>query len=85
MSEIDCWVHRRNKPQIGDIVLFDCVFRNEEHDHIAIIVDVNKDFITTAEGNFNNVSAIVKRTYNNVRGYIRLDDKKTTWRRSYEN
>ena len=72
LPEIDCWVERNNKPQIGDIVLFDHVFRGEEHDHIAIIIDVCECFITTAEGNFNNVSAIVKRTYDNVRGYVRL-------------
>jgi len=72
LPEIVCWVERNNKPHIGDIVLFDYVFKNEEHDHIAIIVNACKDFITTAEGNFNNVSAIVKRKYGNVRGYIRL-------------
>lgn len=59
-------------PQIGDIVLFDYICQNKEHDHIAIITDVSQEYIETAEGNFNNISAIVKRPYNNVRGYIRL-------------
>ncbi|MCL2217542.1 MAG: CHAP domain-containing protein [Defluviitaleaceae bacterium] len=73
LPEINCWVAKESDPEAGDIVLFDNVFENKEHDHIAIIIDVQGDFITTAEGNFNNVSAIVKRTYDNVRGYIRLD------------
>ncbi|MCL2407878.1 MAG: CHAP domain-containing protein [Defluviitaleaceae bacterium] len=73
LPEVDCWVDRTEKPEIGDIVLFDRVFENKEHDHIAIIIDICDDLITTAEGNFNNVSAIVKRGYGNVRGYIRLN------------
>ena len=72
LPEINYWISRDEQPQVGDIVLFDCIFENKEHDHIAIIVDVCDGFITTAEGNFNNVSAIVRRTYENIRGYIRL-------------
>ena len=72
LPEINCWIPKEERPKIGDIILFDYVFNNKEHDHIGIIIDVNNDFITTAEGNFNNVSAIVKRTYNNIRGYIRM-------------
>ncbi|MCL2396544.1 MAG: CHAP domain-containing protein [Defluviitaleaceae bacterium] len=72
LPENNCWFGHSNKPQIGDIVLFDYIFAQKEHDHIAIVIDVCEHFITTAEGNFNNVSAIVKRTYENVRGYVRI-------------
>jgi len=79
LPEVDYWIYKSKQAQIGDIVLFDYVFNNEEHDHIAIIVDVHEDYITTAEGNFNNVSAIVKRPYDNVRGYIRLNQDIDEW------
>jgi len=59
-------------PEIGDIVIFDRIFKDEEHDHIAIVLDSDEHILETAEGNFNNVSAIVKRPYDNVRGYLRL-------------
>jgi hypothetical protein len=72
LPEINCWLNKNEKPEIGDIVLLDYVFKNEEHDHIAIILNLSESIIETAEGNFNNVSAIVKRPYQNVRGYIRL-------------
>ena len=72
LPEVNYWVNKDKSPEIGDIALFDYVFKNEEHDHIGIIIDVRGGFIITAEGNFNNTSAIVKRTFDNVRGYIRL-------------
>ena len=72
LPEINCWVPKTESPKIGDIVIFDRVSRDAENDHIGIVVDVRDGFIETAEGNFNNVSAIVKRTRGNERGYVRL-------------
>lgn len=59
-------------PKIGDIILFDNVFENKEHYLIGIIIDVDIERIETAEGNVNNVTALVKRSYSNVRGFVRL-------------
>ena len=68
--------HKRDEkyiPEPGDIVLFDQVFQNEEHDHIGIILEVQGSFLITAEGNHNNVSAIIKRPIDDhIRAYIRI-------------
>lgn len=62
-------------PEAGDIVLFDRVFDGSEHDHIGIVVAVRDDEITVAEGNFNNVSAVVARKRDDhIRCYIRLPE-----------
>lgn len=66
----------KSAPQAGDIVLFDRVFNNSEHDHIGVVLDVQPEFIVTAEGNFNNVSAVVNRKRDeHIRGYIRIPEK----------
>jgi len=31
-------VDKNKNPEIGDIVLFDRIFKNEEHDHIAMVI-----------------------------------------------
>lgn len=63
-------------PDVGDIVLYDFVFINQEHDHIGIVVGVENDTLRVAEGNVGNISAIVTRKRDdNVRGYIRISDK----------
>ena len=63
-------------PRIGDIVLFDRVFDNTEHDHIGIVLEVSAEYIVTAEGNFNNISAVVERKRDeHIRGYIRIPEK----------
>ena len=41
----------------GDIVLYDRVFENREHDHIGIIVEMREGFILVAEGNVNNITS----------------------------
>lgn len=62
-------------PKPGDIVLFDRVFRDLEHDHIGIIVAADENSITVAEGNINNISGIIKRKRNeHIRAYIRLPE-----------
>lgn len=63
--------------QSGDIVLFDRVFNNSEHDHIGIVLEVSADTITVAEGNTSNsnISAVVNRPIDeHIRGYIRIPD-----------
>jgi hypothetical protein len=60
-------------PERGDIVLFDRIFDDKEHDHIGIVVGVEPDSITVAEGNINNVSGIIKRKKDEyIRSYIRI-------------
>lgn len=51
-------------PMAGDVVLFDRVFNNTDHDHIGIVLENYDNHIITAEGNVENVSRILecKRT-----------------------
>ncbi len=64
------------EPQIGDIVLYDNVFIDQEHDHIGIIVDTSQDYLRVAEGNINNISSVVRRPLNSkIRGFIRIPDR----------
>ncbi len=59
----------------GDIVLYDRVFENREHDHIGIIVEMREGFILVAEGNVNNRSEIIERPVDeHIRAYIRIPD-----------
>lgn len=65
-------------PEVGDIVLFDNVYENKEHDHIGIVIEVNKDYLLVAEGNIpgTNTSGIVKRKRDNhIRAYIRIPNE----------
>lgn len=70
--------HKRDEnfvPETGDIVIYDRVFINQEHDHIGIILEVKGDTITVAEGNtFNdNISRVVARKVDeHIRAYIRI-------------
>jgi len=62
-------------PEIGDIVLFDNVCIDHEHDHIGIIIENTNESIMVAEGNINNVSGIIERKKDShIRAYIRLSD-----------
>ena len=72
LPEVSKWVEKGKAPQKGDIVLFSKVYDGKEPDHIGIVTDISETWIQSAEGNFNNVSAIVKRPYDCVYGYIRL-------------
>ena len=63
------------QPAAGDIVLFDQVFNNTDHDHIGIVLENHADFILTAEGNVENVSRILERKKDShIRAYIRIPD-----------
>ena len=60
-------------PLRGDIVLFDRVFEDKEHDHMGIVLAVSDTTITTAEGNVNNMSAILERPRDiHIRAVIRM-------------
>ena len=62
-------------PEAGDIVLYDRVFENKEHDHIGIVLENGGDMILAAEGNVNNVSELVERPKDeHIRAYIRIPD-----------
>ena len=62
-------------PEAGDIVLYDRVFENREHDHIGIVIEVRGDTILAAEGNVSNRSALIERPVDgHIRGYIRIPD-----------
>lgn len=62
-------------PEPGDIVLYDRVFENKEHDHMGIVLENRGHTLLAAEGNVNNVSAIVERPLDeHIRGYIRIPD-----------
>lgn len=60
-------------PEPGDLVLYDRVFEDKEHDHIGIVLEHLDNKMMVAEGNFNNVSAIVERDLDeHIRGFIRI-------------
>ena len=62
-------------PEAGDIVLYDRVFENREHDHMGIILQSTESAIIAAEGNLNNLSGIIERPKDgHIRGYIRIPD-----------
>lgn len=72
--------HRRGSgfvPEAGDIVIYDRVFINREHDHIGIVLKVSEESILAAEGNIfdENVSGLVERARDeHIRAFIRLPD-----------
>ena len=60
-------------PARGDIVIYDRVFDPGPHDHMGIVVEVLDRRIRVAEGNVNDLSAVVERARDrHIRGYIRL-------------
>lgn len=64
------------QPAPGDIVLFDRVFNNTDHDHIGIVLENHDDHIITAEGNVDNVSRILERKKDShIRAYLRIPDR----------
>ena len=62
-------------PDAGDIVLYDRVFENKEHDHIGIVLEKREHTILAAEGNVKNRSGIIERPIDeHIRAYIRIPD-----------
>ncbi|HOP05888.1 MAG TPA: CHAP domain-containing protein [candidate division Zixibacteria bacterium] len=67
--------HARYKPAPGDIIIYDNIFDPGPHDHIGIVIKASKTQLTVAEGNVNNLSAVVERPLRrNVRGLIRVPE-----------
>ena len=63
-------------PARGDIVVYDNVFDPSPHDHMGIVLRNHTAWLTVAEGNVNNVSAVLNRPKNShIRGYIRIPDR----------
>ncbi len=61
--------------EAGDIVLYDRVFENREHDHIGIVIENRGDTILAAEGNIDNRSGVIERPADeHIRAYIRIPD-----------
>ena len=62
-------------PEAGDIVVYDRVFINQEHDHMGIVLQRTEKTIIAAEGNINNRSGITERPIDeHIRAYIRIPD-----------
>jgi len=62
-------------PEPGDIVLYDRVFEDSEHDHIGIVIEKREGTILAAEGNLDNRSGIIERPLDHhIRAFIRLPD-----------
>jgi hypothetical protein len=62
-------------PERGDLVVFDRLFMPAPHDHIGVVLAVGESKIQVAEGNVNNLSAVVERERNfHIRGYIRIPE-----------
>ena len=62
-------------PEAGDIVVYDRVFENKDHDHIGIVLEKRERTILTAEGNVNNRSGIIERSIDeHIRAYLRIPD-----------
>ena len=62
-------------PEAGDIVLYDRVFNDQEHDHIGVVLQKRDHTLLVAEGNIGNVSGVLVRPIDDhIRAYIRLPD-----------
>ena len=60
-------------PKRGDIVVYDGVFDPGPHDHIGVVLAVEGKGLCVAEGNVNDVSAVLWRARNHhIRGYIHI-------------
>jgi hypothetical protein len=64
---------RKFIPAKGDIVIYDGLFDPGPHDHIGIILENRPETLLVAEGNVNDVSAVIERDKKrNIRGYVRI-------------
>ncbi len=62
-------------PLAGDIVIYDRVFENKEHDHMGIVLEKRDHMLLAAEGNVGNRSGLVERSIDeHIRAYIRIPD-----------
>ena len=66
---------KEEDPQAGDLVIFDRVFCDSDHDHMGIVLEATEESLVVAEGNFNNVSCIVNRKRDeHIRCLIRIPE-----------
>lgn len=62
-------------PARGDIVLFDRLLSDREHDHIGIVLGTSETQLLTAEGCVENRSQLMTRSrIDRIRAFIRLPD-----------
>ncbi len=62
-------------PERGDLVIFDRLVSDLPHDHIGVVLRVDGDQITTAEGNVENRSGLfLRHRTQQVNGFIRIED-----------
>ena len=62
-------------PEAGDIVIYDRVFENREHDHMGIVLEKREHTLLAAEGNVGNASGIIRRSIDeHIRAYLRIPD-----------
>lgn len=62
-------------PERGDLIIFDNLLGGGPHDHIGVVLGVEENKITTAEGNVDNRSGIfVRNRIRNVNGFVRISD-----------
>ena len=62
-------------PDAGDIVIYDRVFENQEHDHMGVVLEKREHAILAAEGNIDNRSGIIERAMDDhIRAYLRIPD-----------
>lgn len=67
--------HPHFVPRPGDIVIYDNVFKPGPHDHMGIVVKRSGTDLWVAEGNINNISAVVlRKTGGHIRGFVRIPD-----------
>jgi hypothetical protein len=82
MAQVRGWYsdnNGNNKPQAGDLVLFDWGQRNihepdtDWEDHIGVYLEeIDSRSFWCAEGNSHNKSGLFKRNYASVQGYVRI-------------
>jgi hypothetical protein len=60
--------------QIGDIVIYNCVYDNNPLDHIGIVTKVFETGIMSAEGNNDNRTGLFHRSYDFIAGFVRLPE-----------
>lgn len=62
-------------PERGDLVIYDRLVSDAEHDHIGVLLGLDDCVLIVAEGNVNNRSGISRRhRFQQVNGFIRVED-----------
>ena len=62
-------------PERGDLVIYDRLVSDTEHDHIGVVLGRDDRMLDVAEGNVNNRSGIFRRhRFQQINGFIRVED-----------